>query len=620
MLKTRQIKVADYLINRLAEYGIEEVFQVYGAATGHLVDAFVRAKNIRYIAPFHEQACGFAAEGYAKVGGNFGVAMATSGPGGQNLATCAGNCYYDSVPCLFITGQIKQQFMRPDKSIRQVGFQESDMVGLMSAVTKYSVMVEKPEDIRYELEKAIYIMKEGRPGPVHLDIPIDVAKAVIDIDKLFPYDVDIETSFNESRINEQIDHFLADLKKAKRPALMIGGGVRLAGAEKAILKLGEKLKIPVFPTWNALDIICSDYPYYGGRIGTYGGAGRNFGIQNTDLLLAIGSRISGRITGGNIHSFAREAKKYMVDVDGPALQKKLQQVPFDVCVLSDAKLFIELFLKKLESVDIPDFSSWMQRCNYWKNKYDPVTDDMFDKSEYVNQYAFVRILSEEMGENDILVGDCGGNIVVINHCFKTKTGQRYFTNNGNSPMGFSFAGAIGAWFAADKKKQNVVCIIGDGGMNMNIQELQTLVNYNVGIKVIILNNHIYGITKAFQETNFEGRMEACGPIGYNPPNFIKVAQAYGLPTLSIEGSDYEKIRGEVRNLLSHDGPLIIDVNCHEQHTYEPKLIGWETPIEDMYPYLDREEFLENMHIKPLDISLNPERLVYPTKTGVETSE
>lgn len=613
-----KIKLADYLINRLSEYGVNEVFQVYGAATGHLVDAFVRAKDIRYIAPFHEQACGFAAEGYAKVSGNFGVAMATSGPGGQNLVTCAGNCYFDSVPCLFITGQIKQQFMRPDKSIRQIGFQESDMVGLMSSVTKYSVMVSKPEDIRYQLEKAVHLMKSGRPGPVHLDIPIDVAKSIVDIDDLFPYDEQVELAYDKDKINQQIDEFLADLQNCERPSLMVGGGVRLAGAEKDILKLGEKLKIPVFPTWNALDIICSDYPYYGGRIGTYGGAGRNFGIQNTDLLLAIGSRISGRITGGNIHSFAREAKKYMVDVDRPALQKKLQQVPFDVCILSDAKLFIQMLLDRID--EIPDFSKWLEKCIYWRNKYDPVTDDMYDTSEYVNQYAFTRILSEEMKSNDILVGDCGGNIVVVNHCFRTKTGQRYFTNNGNSPMGFSFAGAIGAWFASDKEKQNVVCIIGDGGMNMNIQELQTLINYNVGIKVIILNNHIYGITKAFQETNFEGRMEACGPIGYNPPNFLKVAGAYGLQTVSIQGSNYEFIRQQIRDILDHDGPLIVDVNCYEQHTYEPKLIGWETPIEDMYPYLDREEFLENMIIEPLDISLNPDRLVYPTKAGSESME
>jgi acetolactate synthase-1/2/3 large subunit len=615
------MKVADFLINRLGEYGVKEVFQVYGAATGHLVDAFVRAKDIKYVALFHEQACGFAAEGYAKVNGNFGVAMATSGPGGQNLITSAGNCYYDSVPCLFITGQIKQQFARPSKEIRQVGFQESDQVGCFEPVTKYSVMVTKPEDIRYELEKAVHIMKSGRPGPVHLDIPIDVAKAEVEPECLLGYDETINSKiYNVEAVEKQVDEFISDLRQSKRPVLMIGGGVRLAKAESDILELGRILKIPVYPTWNALDIICSDYKYYGGRIGTYGGAGRNFGIQNSDLLLAIGSRISGRITGGNIHSFAREAKKYMVDVDKAGLQRKLQQVPFNTCIHCDAKMFIEILKEKLLSTkNLPSFPDWVQKCAAWKNKYDPVTEDMYSAQEHVHPYAFMRLLSEEMSKNDILVADCGGNVVITNHAFKTKTGQRYFTNNGNSPMGFSFAGSIGAWFASDKENQRVVCVIGDGGMNMNIQELQSLINYGVGVKVIILNNHIYGITKAFQETNFEGRMEACGPAGYKPPNFINVAKAYKLPTMQIDGSDYDLIREQVQQMLNHEGPLIIDVNCHEYHTYDPKIIGWETPIEDMYPYLEREEFLSNMEIKPLDISLNPESLVYPT-LNTETME
>ena len=616
-----KIKLADYLVNRLAQYGVKEVFQVYGAATGHLVDGFVRAKGIRYIAPFHEQACGFAAEGYAKVNGNFGVAMATSGPGGQNLITSAGNCFYDSVPCLFITGQIKLEFMRPTKEIRQVGFQESDQVACFKPVTKYSVMIEKPEDIKYELEKAIHIMKSGRPGPVHLDIPIDIAKAEIDPDKLIGYDTIITGDvFDVDAISDQIDDFIEDLKKAERPVLMIGGGVRLAKAEKAILKLGNLLKIPIYPTWNALDIICDDYKYYAGKIGTYGGEGRNFGIQNSDLLLAIGSRISGRITGGNIHSFAREAKKYMVDIEKPALQKKLQQVPFDVCIHCDAKQFIEKLCCRIrqgreaitEHDELPSFAKWTSKCMEWKEKYPTCTPEMFKPRKYVHPYAFMRILSEEMTKNDILVADCGGNVVITNHSFKTKTGQRYFTNNGNSPMGFAFAGAIGAWFASDKEKQNVVCVIGDGGMNMNIQELQTLVNYNVGTKTIILNNNIYGITKAFQKVNFEGRMEACGPIGYTPPNFIKVAKAYGLDTMSINsGMDYDKVREQIREFLSHDGPIIIDVDCKEYHQYDPRIIGWQTPIEDMYPYLDREEFLKNMYIKPLEISMNLDTLTYP---------
>ena len=496
--------------------------------------------------------------------------------------------------------------MRPDKSIRQIGFQETDIVSVVEPMTKYAKTITNPKDVKYELEKALHLATEGRPGPVLLDIPINVQKQDIDEKTLLGYDVGLKTTFDVDAINKQIDTYIDDLKNSVRPCLMIGGGVRLSGAVDELLELGKELKIPMFPTWNALDIVCSDYEYYGGRIGTYGGAGRNFGIQNSDLLLAIGSRISGRITGGNIHTFAREAKKYMVDVDKAGLQKKLQQVPFEECIYSDAKLFINLLMKRLKSEDLPDFSQWVDKVMEWKVKYDPVTEDMFKPRKYPHPYAFIRILSEEMNNNDIFVADCGGNIVVSNHAFETKVGQRYFTNNGNSPMGFSFAGAIGAAIAADKS-QNVVCVIGDGGFNMNIQELQTIVNYNIPVKTIILNNHIYGITKAFQETNFQGRAEACGPVGYNPPNFIDIVDAYKVPTMVVEdGSDYGKVRQQIKDFLNYDGAIVMDLNCHEYHTYDPKIVGWETPIEDMYPYLSDEEFNENMYIKPIG-----QKRVYP---------
>ena len=602
---SKKIKVADYIINHLSDIGVSDIFVVYGAANGNLIDAFTRNDKINYVATMHEQGGGFAAEGYAKISRNIGAAIATSGPGGMNFVTSIGNCFYDSVPCIFLTGQIKTQYMRPDESIRQIGFQETDITSIVKSITKYAKLIVDPKSIRYELEKAIYLAKNGRPGPVLLDIPIDVQKSEVNIEELYGYDTSLEMSFNTDRINQQIDRYIDDLLKSERPCLMIGGGVRLAHAEKDILELGHRLKIPCFPTWNALDIICSDYEYYGGRIGTYGGAGRNFGIQNTDLLLAIGSRISGRITGGDPSTFARGAKKYMVDVDAPAMQRQMQQLPFEECILSDAKLFIKLLIERLKNVTLPNFSAWNERVGDWKQKYDPVTPDMFEPTKYVNPYAFLRILSEEMGANDILVGDCGGNVVAINHSFETKTGQCYFTNNGNSPMGFSFAAAIGAWFASDKK-QNVICVIGDGGMCMNIQEMQTIINYGVKLKTIILNNHIYGITKAFQEVNYEGRSEACGPKGYNPPDFIKVAKAYGMDTMVIDdGTDYDKVRKQIRQFLNYENAILCDMNCHEWHTYEPKIVGWSTPIEDMYPYLPREEFYSNMEVPPIEISKNP---------------
>lgn len=592
------MKVADYVISELGRMGIDKMFVVYGAANGDLIDAFTRTVETKYVCVMHEQAGGFAAEGYAKTSGKFGVAIATSGPGGQNFVTPIGNCFYDSVPCLFITGQIKTQFLRPDESIRQIGFQETDIVNIVKPITKYAVMVKKPEDIKYEMQKAIHLMQEGRPGPVLLDLPIDVQKAIVRPGELVGY-APYSLSYScESKAQDYIN----DLDCAKRPVIIVGNGCR-----KYIKELHnwlEHMEIPVFPTWNAIDIISDDLPYYGGRVGTYGGPGRNFAIQNSDLLLCLGSRLSGRITGGNPSSFARGAKKYIVDIDVNMLQKKTQQVPCEnICM--DVGKFLEL----TEGQDVDGrFDKWLAKCIKWRDKYDPVTKDQMD---YVNPYSFFRTLSYNLSSKDVIVGDCGGNIVALSHALQTKKGQIYITNNGNSPMGFSMAGAIGAWFGYKDRIDytsydesnpvltggNVICCIGDGGMNMNIQELQTILNYRIPIKIFIINNGIYGITKAFQEVNFEGRCEACGPIGYKPPDFIKIAKAYGIFNTQI--TDIKDMENEIQSVLSMPFSVICDIQCPEYHLYEPKIVGWNTPIEDMYPLLDRKEFKKNMIIDPL---------------------
>jgi acetolactate synthase I/II/III large subunit len=432
------IKVADYIIHTLAERGIDKMFVVYGAANGDLIDAFTRTAATEYVAVMHEQAGGFAAEAYAKVKGVPGVAIATSGPGGMNLLTSMGNCFYDSVPCVFLTGQINSRFLRPDPSIRQVGFQETDIVAMAAPVTKYAKMIVKPEDVRYELEKALWLCQSGRPGPVLLDIPLDVQKAKVDAKELIGYEPPAVGGFDLDAVDAHIQRLLTDLRSAERPVILVGGGVRLANAQDDVRELGRRLGMPCFPTWNALDVITSDYELYGGRVGTYGGAGRNFGIQNSDLLLSIGSRISGRITGGNVRSFARHARKYLVDVDPAMVQRKFQQVPFDVNILCDAGAFARRLLAALDQHGprLPDWSGWTERVMEWKRRYDPVRPEYYAPRQRVHPYAFMRRLSEKMGATDILVGDCGGNIVVSNHAFETKYGQRNLTNNGNSPMGF----------------------------------------------------------------------------------------------------------------------------------------------------------------------------------------
>ena len=608
------MKLADYVVNFLADRGIDKVFVLYGAANGHLIDAFTRTNKTSYVATMHEQAAGFAAECWAKVKDLPGVAMVTSGPGATNLVTSIANCFFDSVPSIFITGQVNSQFLRPDPDVRQVGFQECDVVNMVKPISKYAVMVTRPEDIRYELEKTWFICRDKRPGPCVLDIPIDVQKADIDPETLRGFDAVAATDrWDMADVDAHIDRYVADLRNAKRPVLLVGGGARTAGAVTAVREIAEVTRIPCFPTWNALDAVSSDFEYYGGRVGTYGGAGRNFGIQNADLLLAVGSRISGRITGGNVHTFARGAKKYVVDVDKALLQPKMQQVPFDENIFCDAKVFAERMLDKLKksaaAKPLPGHAEWNKRCREWRVKSDPVRPEYFNPNAYrvngkvfVHPYAFMRRLSEKVDRNAIIVCDIGGVSVVVGHAFETKTGQTYLTNNGNAPMGFAMPGAVGAWIAAPGR--TVVCICGDGGFNLNIQELQTLVNYGVKIKVFILNNHIYGITKAFQETNFQGRCEACGPVGYNPPDFVKIVKAYDIAAFEMKtNADIDSV---IDRVLAFDGPAVCDVDCHEYHTYEPRIFGWSTPVEDMSPYLPRDEFKANLMIEPYGDWENPE--------------
>jgi acetolactate synthase I/II/III large subunit len=612
------VRLADYVINFLAEQGIKEVFCVYGSANGDLIDAFTRNDKIRYICTLHEQAAGFAAEAYSRVSKKFGVASATSGPGGHNLITPIANCYYESVPVLFITGQQITKFLKKTNKIRQNAFQETEIIEIVSPIIKYSKMILDKKSIRHELEKSIHLMTSGRPGPVLLDIPIDIQKSMIDPNTLigFVKDESLEI-LNERKNNAQnfIIEYIGDLKKAKRPAIIVGGGVRLAGCEKELLELLKLLKVPVFPTWNALDTIASDFEFYGGRIGTYGGDGRNFGIQNCDLLLCLATRVSGRITGGNPSYFARGAKKYIVDIDAEILKDGQHDVKFDKKLCHDIKDFITEFLLQYSKVDDRNsgynewtpafwntgFSEWNKVVQNWKDQYRVVSPQYYKETRPVNPYVFIELLGKKLKNNDIIIGDCGGNIVITSQALQTKTGQMFFSNNSNSPMGFSFSAAIGAWFAS-KPDQNVVCIIGDGGMNMNIQELQTLCNYKIGIKVIILNNKIYGITKAFQKTNFNGRFEACGPKGYNPPDFGKVVRAYGIEYFSITSNNEISIDKILEKVLSypHNSPVVLNVDCQEYHKYIPRIVGWNTPIEDMYPYLPREEFKKNMFIDPVE--------------------
>lgn len=551
----------------------------------------------------HEQAAAMAVDGYSRMTKNFGVAVVTSGPGATNLITGVCCAYFDSIPCLFIDGQVNLWETKGDRKIRQLGFQETDIIDMVKPITKYAVMVKEPEKIKYHLERAVYLAKSGRPGPVWLDIPMNVQHAEIDPDQLEGFDPQ-ELREEKSRIDQQmVAKILGLIKNARRPVIIAGSGIKLGRAQAEFYKFIEKLKIPVVSTWSGIDILPHDYPLYIGQFGVYGSRSANFTVQNSDLLISLGSRLDTRQTGGQPKTFAREAVKVVVDIDAGELHKNWV-VP-DVALHADVKDFLEDMNQALRDFPALEFGSWPGRCREWKAKYSTVLPEFYEQKDSVNSYVFVKTLSEKLPEKSVIVTDQGGNLTWTIQGFEVKKDQELFSAFGNSPMGYALPASVGAAFA--RPGQDIICIDGDGGFQLNIQELQTVKYYNLPIKMFILNNHSYGIIKQFQEIYFEGRYTGTtAESGYSSPDFIKVAQAYGISTETIE--NHGELPGKLDKILKTPGPVLVDVLLAEDQKLVPKLVAVKSedgkryiskPLEDMVPLLPRDEFNRNMIVKPL---------------------
>ncbi|HVA45092.1 MAG TPA: thiamine pyrophosphate-binding protein [Pirellulales bacterium] len=589
------MKLSDYVAAFLAGQGIRHVFAVSGGASLHLIHSIAETDGISFVCPMHEQAGAMAADGYARVTGNLGAAVATSGPGATNLLTGVCCAYYDSVPVVFITGQVSTFRAKGDTGVRQIGFQETDTVDIFRPVTKCAVQVARPERIRYELEKACHIARSGRPGPVLIDIPDDVQRAQVDVDQLVGY-TPPRTVRDRSGLNEAAVQCKKWIAESKRPVMILGWGVRLAGAAEIARDVCERLGLPVAPTWAMADLLPADHPLRIGTFGTHGTRHANFAVQNADLILSVGSRLDTKATGSPPATFAREARKIVVDIDANELNKFPRYgLNIDLPIAADARQFFEALSAAADRG--PPIADWLRRIAGWKRRW-PVCPDAWRQEAEINPYVFVKALSHECREGETIFLDTGCTLAWCMQAFDFKAGQRLFHDWNNTAMGWALPASIGASFARDRRP--VVCVTGDGSLQMNIQEMATVARHKLPIKLFLLNNHGHSMIQQTQDQWLGSRYHASSVDGgLADPDYVAIAAAYGFRTMTL--SRNRDLASAIASAMNADGPVLCHMDVRAEHRVIPQ-VKFGRPNEDPEPLLPRREFLENMIIEPVEVS------------------
>ena len=582
------MNLSDYTLKFLEQKKIKEVFLITGGAISFMIDAFSRNKKIKYISVAHEQSAAMMADSYSRLGPNFSCTMVTSGPGATNLITGIACSFFDSIPSLHICGQVntyeQQDAHKSTAKVRQVGFQETDIVSISKPITKYSYKLKDASEIRYVLEKAYHLATTGRPGPVLVDIPMNFQKVKIDPKKLKPFVNKIKTkSFNYKNLTKKIENLF---KKSKKPVIILGGGIKYGKAERDLINFLKIFKIPIVTTWSGVDLIDHCNQYYIGTIGVYGSRAANFTVQNSDLILCLGTRLDTRVTGGMPKSFARGAKKIVVDIDKYELGKK-RGLKIDLKIHKDIKNFFQNYIKYKKNIF--SRSEWMLKTNEWKKQYPIISKKFFREKEVVNPYVLIHKLSEILNNKDIIIGDTGAHLTWLIQAFKIKIGQKLFSAFGDSPMGYALPASIGASIV--KNKSRIICICGDGSIQFNLQELHTVKKLKLPLKIFIFNNNGYGIIKQFQELYVDKRYEATGK-GVSNPNFKKISKAFDINYNLIRNNSELK---KLDNIIYSKNAEIIEVNIKDNQKIIPKL-QFGNPIEDLSPLLPRKEFYKNMDI------------------------
>lgn len=595
------IRVAEYLASRVAEEGVRHVFMVTGGGSMFLNDAIAHQSGITPIFCHHEQACAMAAEGYARISGGLGVINVTTGPGGVNALNGVFGAWTDSVPMLVVSGQVKRATClstTPVKGLRQLGDQEARIVPMASGITKYAAVVERAEDIAWHLDQALYWANSGRPGPVWLDIPIDVQSAPIDFTSLRRFEPPANISL--SHLSAEVATIVEHLRTAKRPVVLAGTGIRAAHATAEFDTAIRRLGIPVTTAWTH-DLISSDDPLFCGRPGTIGTRAGNFALQNADLVLVLGSRLNIRQVSYNWQAFAPRAFKIQVDIDPAELHKPT--VKPDMAVTADLKAFLAEMRRQLDDWRVvPAHEQWLAWCKKCVARYPAVQNRQREFNGKINPYHFVEQLFINLGSDDIIACGNATATIVPFQVAEIKTGMRLFSNSGSASMGYDLPAAIGAWFGAMASRGNqgrVICLAGDGSIMMNLQELQTIAHHGLPIKIFVLNNGGY-LSIRTSQTNFFSRLAGSSPAdGVSFPDFVAVAIAFGIPARRLASADFHL---QLPGILSEPGPCLCDVILDGNQGFEPRMSSRRLddgtivspPLEDMFPFLERDELASNM--------------------------
>lgn len=568
----------------------------------HLVDSVGRQEELEYVCCLHEQACAFAAQAHAEFTTSASAVLVTTGPGGTNAVTGLAAAWLDSTPCIFLSGQVKRADLMTGRGVRSMGPQELDVVSVVTPLTKYAKTIIEPNSIRYELEKAWHIANSSRRGPVWLDIPLDVQSAMIDEGELRGFEPEIAV-VDRILLSRQISETIEGLSKAERPVLFIGNGARLAFVDGLVERLVDKLKIPTLLTWKSMDMLPEDHPHFVGRPGSVASRGANFTQQNADCILVIGARLDMPQVAFSHRNFARGARKVIVEIDAHELAKL--DMPVDVAANFDARLFIAELLAQLEGVAFPEVCGWRNWTKRWQSKYPIVLPEYWKETEHVNTYVLVDVLSDLCVPEDVLApGSSGACSDIFLQCFRVKKRQRVVNSPTLGAMGTGLPGTIGTCLASDRRR--TICVNGDGGFQLNIQDLETVRRLDLPIKYFILCNGNYASIITSQKTHFQGRLVGSDPSSHlTLPDIRRVAEAYGIASCEI--NNHDGIRDKVQTVLDSPGPVVCAVKVSANQVIAPRATSTilpngsivSLPMEDMAPRLSREEFRAQMIIPPL---------------------